>query len=429
MIALIFAVFFGTLALGIPIGVAVALSGILCIQFVPGLPINHEYVYRCMITALDSNSLLAVPMFVFSGNLMARGGISQKLFDVFAYFVGDKTGGLPMAAIITCLFYGAISGSGPATVAAVGAMTFPILTSLGYDLSYVAGMVAVAGGLGVIIPPSLPFIMYGNASSESVGSLFIAGIVPGCLIGLLMCAYTYVYFKRHGGEDKEKLRANTQALRQRGLFNVLKDGFWALLTPVIILGGIYGGVVTPTEAATISVVYALIVSLFIYRTISIKDIIPITRATFRSNTPVLLIVAGAACFGKVLTMMQVPQLVANMLLSTFKSPILLLLVINLFLLVVGMVMETLAAILILTPIFLPVVTAIGMNPIHFGVMMVVNLAIGFVTPPVGVNLYQASNLTGVPVMTVSKHAIRYIIMFLVALLLITFIPQISLCLL
>ena len=428
MVVAIFAVFFGILLIGVPIGVAIASSAVSCVLMNPDLPISIEYIYRNMITALDSTSLLAVPLFILSGNLMARGGISEKLFDFFAYFVGNKTAGLPIAAIVTCLFYGAISGSGPATVAAVGAMTIPILTKLGYEKEFVVGMVATAGGLGVIIPPSLPFIMYGVSSTYSVGDLFIAGIVPGCLIALIMSAYTWFRCKTKG-EDKALLEANAKALHERGLLRVFLDGFWALLTPVIILGGIYSGIVTPTEAATISVVYALIVSLFIYKTMSFQDLLPITSSTILSCAPVMLIVAAATCFGRILTMINVPQMIASGLLDSFTSKVALLLAINVFLLFVGMVMETLAAILILTPIFLPVVTAIGMDPIHFGVMMVVNLAIGFVTPPVGVNLYTASNMTGVPVMRVARHAIPYICMFLIALLLITFVEPISLCLL
>ena len=425
MIGVIVVVFFGTLLVGIPIGVAVGATAISCVLLNPGMPVSTEYIFRSMVTALDSTTLLAVPLFILSGNLMAKGGISEKLFDFFAYFVGDKTGGLPIAAIVTCLFYGAISGSGPATVAAVGAMTIPILTRLGYDKRFVVGMVATAGGLGVIIPPSLPFIMYGVSSGESVSDLFLAGVIPGCLIALIMSLYTWIYCKKHG-EDKAKLKANAQQLREKGLWKVFKEGFWALLTPVIILGGIYSGIVTPTEAATISVVYALIISLFVYKTMTFQTLVPITTASIRSCAPIQLIVAAAVCFGRILTMLQVPQTIANALTSTITSEIVLLLVINLFLLVVGMMMETLAAILILTPIFLPVITAIGMDPIHFGVMMVVNLAIGFITPPVGVNLYVASSLSETPVLSVARHALPYIAMFLLALLLITFIPSLSL---
>ena len=424
----IFLIFFGTLLIGIPIGIAVAFSAIMCVVLNPTLPFSIEYIFRSMVTALDSTTLLAVPLFILSGNLMAEGKISEKLFNFFSYFIGNKRAGLPIAAIVTCLFYGAISGSGPATVAAVGAMTIPMLTRLGYDKNFVVGMVATAGGLGVIIPPSLPFIMYGLTSQESVGDLFISGIIPGILIALIMSIYTWVYCKRKG-EDREKLQANFDDLKSRGLWNIFKDSFWALLTPVIILGGIYTGVVTPTEAAVLSVVYALIISLGVYKTMSFKDLVPVTTATIRGCAPTMLVVAGATAFGRVLTMMQVPQTIATILTETFTSEIALLLAINLFLLFVGMIMETMAAICICTPIFLPVVTAIGMDPIQFGVIMVVNLAIGFVTPPVGINLYVASNMTNVPILRVARHAVPYIVMFLLALLLITFIPSLSLVLL
>ena len=424
----IFLIFFGTLLIGIPIGIAVAFSAIMCVVLNPTLPFSIEYIFRSMVTALDSTTLLAVPLFILSGNLMAEGKISEKLFNFFAYFIGNKRAGLPIAAIVTCLFYGAISGSGPATVAAVGAMTIPMLTRLGYDKNFVVGMVATAGGLGVIIPPSLPFIMYGLTSQESVGDLFIAGIIPGILIALIMSIYTWGYCKRKG-EDREKLQANFDDLKSRGLWNIFKDSFWALLTPVIILGGIYTGVVTPTEAAVLSVVYALIISLGVYKTMSFKDLVPVTTDTIRGCAPTMLVVAGATAFGRVLTMMQVPQTIATILTETFTSEIALLLAINLFLLFVGMIMETMAAICICTPIFLPVVTAIGMDPIQFGVIMVVNLAIGFVTPPVGINLYVASNMTNVPILRVARHAVPYIVMFLLALLLITFIPSLSLVLL
>jgi C4-dicarboxylate transporter DctM subunit len=358
---------------------------------------------------------------------MAQGGISKKLFDFFSYFIGNKTAGLPIATIITCLFYGAISGSGPATVAAVGAMTIPMLIGLGYDKKFVVAMVATSGGLGVIIPPSIPFIIYGLSSGESVGALFIAGILPGLLIGFCLMVYAY-YYCRKNGEDKAKLNENYTQLRKMGFAGILKESFWALLTPVIILGGIYSGVVTPTEAANISVIYALIISLFIYKSLKFKDLKGIMKDTITTAAPVLLVVSAATVFGRVLTLMQAPQQIATALMATFSSKVAILLMINVFLLFVGMVMETLAAILILTPIFLPIVTALGVDPIHFGVIMVVNLAIGFVTPPVGMNLYVASSLTNIPVMEIAKKAIPFIAAFILALLLITFVPEISLLL-
>lgn len=427
MVGSVFSVFVITLVVGVPIGIAVALTAISASVINPALPADAIYVFRNMVTAIDSYSLLAVPLFILSGNLMAQGGISKKLFNFFAYFIGNKTAGLPIATIATCLFYGAISGSGPATVAAVGAMTIPLLVQLGYDKKFVVAMVATAGGLGVIIPPSIPFIIYGLSSGESVGALFIAGVLPGLLIGFCLMVYAFYYCKRHG-EDKEKLNKNFKDLRDMGFFGMLKDSFWALLTPVIILGGIYSGVVTPTEAANISVIYALIISLFVYKSLKVKDLKSIMKSTITTAAPVLLVVSTATVFGRVLTLMQAPQVIATSIMATFTSKIAILLVINVFLLFVGMVMETLAAILILTPIFLPIITALGMNPIHFGVIMVVNLAIGFVTPPVGMNLYVASSMTGVSVMDIGKKAIPFIVAFIIALMLITFIPEISLAL-
>lgn len=303
-------------------------------------------------------------------------------------------------------------------------MTIPILTTLGYDLTFSTAIVAVAGGLGVIIPPSIPFIMYGMASGASVSDLFLAGIVPGLMIGLLLMVYA-VYHCKWYGEDKEKIHAEVKVLHDKGLLRVLKESFFALLSPVIILGCIYSGVASPTEAAVISVFYALIISLFVYRSIRIRDIWSILVEAIRTFTPILFILAASTAFSRVLTLMQVPQTVSEFILNNFHSPVAILLIINVFLLIVGMVMDTTPAILILTPILLPIIQAIGMDPIQFGVIMVVNLAIGFVTPPIGVNLFVASSLTEVPVMQIAKKAMPMIGFFLVALLLITFIPAIS----
>lgn len=413
------------LIIAVPIGISLGLTSVVIDFLSPELTTNIEFIVRNMVSALDSYPLLAVPLFILSGIIMAKGGISKRLFDFFTYFIGNLTAGLPMAAIATSLFYGAISGSGPATTAAVGAMTIPILTDLGYDRKFSTAMVAVSGGLGIVIPPSIPFIIYGLSSSESVGALFIAGIIPGVLIGLSLMLYAFIYCKIHG-EDKEKLNTNFMQIKNKGMLLVFRDSFFALLAPVIILGGIYSGIVTPTEAAVVSVVYALLVSLLIYRSIDLKGIPNLLLDAIRTAAPPLIVVATATVFGRILTMMQVPQMIAASLTSLTSNKIIILLIINLFLLLVGMVMETLAAILILTPIFLPIVTTIGVSPIHFGVIMVANLAIGFVTPPIGMNLYVASGMTGIPIIDLSRKAAPFIIAFFIILLLITFIPKISL---
>lgn len=425
--ALLFISFIVLLIIAIPVSISLGITSVLPSILDPSFTVGAKYLIRAMFGGLDSFPLLAVPMFVLSGILMAKGGISKRLFDVFAYFLGRLPAGMPCAVIVTCLFYGAISGSGPATVAAVGSMTIPILVSLGYDKVFAASIVAVAGGLGVIIPPSIPFIMYGMASGSSVSDLFLAGIIPGLLIAALLIGYAFFYCKKHG-EDREKINEQVDALHEKGLLRVLKESFFALLSPVIILGCIYTGVASPTEAAVISVFYALLISICVYKTIQIKQIGSILVETLRTYAPILFILAASTAFSRVLTLLHVPQMVSEAILNNFHSPIAILLVINAFLLVVGMVMDTTPAILILTPILLPIVTAIGMDPIQFGVILVVNLAIGFVTPPIGVNLFVASSLTKIELMKISKKAMPMIGLFLIALLLITFIPGISLCL-
>ncbi|MCI5494493.1 MAG: TRAP transporter large permease [Lachnospiraceae bacterium] len=424
----IFILFVICLLIAVPVSISLGVVATLPGAFDGSFTASASYVIRSMLGGIDSFPLLAVPMFVLAGILMAHGGISKKLFDVFSYFLGKRTAGIPCAVIITCLFYGAISGSAPATVAAVGSMTIPLLTELGYKKDFSTAIVAVAGGLGVIIPPSIPFIMYAMASGESVSDLFLAGIIPGVMIALMLMFYAYYHCRRYG-EDKERINAKIDALHEKGFFKVLKESLWALISPVIVLGCIYSGVASPTEAAVISVFYALFVSLVIYKTIRIRDIWGILVEAMRTYAPILFILAASTAFSRVLTLMQVPQLVSSWILDHFTNQIILLLVINLFLLLVGMVMDTTPAILILSPILLPIVMQIGMNPVHFGVMLIVNLAVGFVTPPIGVNLFVASSLTGEPVMKIAKKAMPMIGYFLFALLLITFIPAISLVLL
>lgn len=426
-VGLLFILFVVFLIIAIPVGITLGITAVLPHIFDPSFTVGAKYLIRAMFGGLDSFPLLAVPMFVLSGIIMAKGGISRKIFDIFAYFFGRFTAGMPCAVIVTCLFYGAISGSAPATVAAVGSMTIPILIGLGYDKTFSTSVVAVAGGLGVIIPPSIPFIMYGMASGASVSDLFLAGIIPGLVIAGLLMGYA-VYYCRKNGEDKVRIQAEIGKLHEMGFGKVFRESFWAILSPVIVLGCIYSGVTSPTEAAVISVFYALIVSLFIYREIKFSDLWGILVEAIKTFTPILFILAASTAFSRVLTLMQVPQTVSSFILGNFSSKVVILLVINIFLLIVGMVMDTTPAILILTPILLPIAQGIGMDPIQFGVIMVVNLAIGFVTPPIGVNLFVASALTDVPVMEIAKKALPMIGLFMIALLLFTFVPAFSLAL-
>lgn len=425
MAAIVFIVFAICLILCFPIVSSLALSSIWpALMGVRAAP-KVTALIRSTFGGADTIAILAVPLFILAGMLMARGGISKKLFDVFAYFLGKRTAGMPCAAIATCLFYGAISGSGPATSAAVGAMTIPVLTELGYDKDFSACMIATAGSLGVIIPPSIPFVLFGLATGASVGSLFIAGIIPGILIGLCLMLYAYVYCKRNG-EDKEKVRANYEKIQERGFIKLFADSFWALVSPIIILGGIYSGLTTPTEAACISVFYSLFVSLFIYRTIKIKDIWGIIISSVKGYAPLCFILAVATAFSRVLTLLRAPQDISAFMAVHISSPELFLFAIVILFFLLGMVMDTGPAIVIMAPIFMPTLQLMHISLIHFGVILVVCLAIGLVTPPFGLNLFVTAPMVGTPVMTLGKKTIPFIGVFMIAVFLITYIPALSL---
>lgn len=428
MTALIMVIFVILLMIAVPIGIAVGITAMLPSLLTESFTVSGVYITRSMLGGINQTTLLAIPLFVLSGIIMARGGVSKKIFDVFSYFIGNLTAGIPCAVIATCLFFGAISGSAPATVAAVGSMTIPVMLEMGYDKKFTVALVAVSGGLGVIIPPSIPFILYAQAAGASVSDLFLAGVIPGLTVGAILMGYSIFYCKRHG-EDKESIHRIVDELHKQSFGKVFFNSIWALLTPVIILGCIYSGITSPTEAAAISVAYSLIISLFVYRTLKFNELWAIFVEATRTYTPILFILAASVAFSRILTLLQIPQTVSVWITTSFTSKVAVLLIVNVILLIVGMIMDTTPAIMILTPILLPAVQAFGVNPIQFGIIMVVNLAIGFVTPPIGVNLFVASSLSKVPVVDIAQKAMPMIIMFLIALLLFTFIPWFSLVLL
>ncbi len=428
MLGLVFGAFLVAMVLGLPMAVAMGLATFIPQAVNSSFPGNMNYIVQGLIGGLNTTPILAIPLFMLSGALMTRGGISKKLFDIFAYIAGKKTAGVPCAVVVTCLFYGAISGSGPATAAAVGAMCIPILVELGYDKVFSAAIVATAGGLGVIIPPSIPFIMYALFTQESVGDMFTAGIIPGCLIAATIMFYCWFYCKRHG-EDKAKIAENYARLKKRGFIRVFIDGFWAVLTPVIILGGIYGGFVTPTEAACVSVFYALIVCIFIYRTISIKDVPQLLKDAIASYAPICVLIGLATGFSRILVLLRAADVIQAVLTSVIHNGTMLLIFLNILLLILGMFMDVGAAVVILAPILLPIAKGFGIDGIHLGIVMVTNLAVGFVTPPFGMNLFVAAPLGDTNVATLGKKALPFIGCFIIALLMITFIPPISLFLL
>lgn len=420
----IFLVFLVGLAFAVPITMSMVL-GAMTPLVLGGTGSSIQQLIANSFSGSDTTPILAVPLFILGGVLMAEGGISRRLFNFFAYFVGNLPGGLPCAVILTCLFYGAISGSGPATTAAVGSMTIPFLVDMGYDKTWSAGMVATAGGLGVIIPPSIPFVLYSLATGVSTGALFLGGILPGILIGLGMMVYAVFYCVKKG-EDKEKINAKMKELRGNGFFKLLKESFWALLSPVIVLGGIYSGLVTPTEAACISVFYSLFVSLVIYKSFTVKEVIPFLAKAVKTYAPLCFVLAFAVAFGRVLALAKAPALIEGFILTNFTSSFTVLTGIVVIFLILGMVMDTGPAIVILSPILLPAVQALGVDPVHFGVIMVCCLSIGLATPPFGLDLFVAGTLSDTPPMNVAKKAIPFILAFGVALFAITYVPWLSL---
>ncbi len=416
-----------TLLIGLPLAWVLIVSAMVPGLMNPTFIGNVQFVMRGIIGGADSSSILAAPLFILSGVIMAKGGISKKIFDVFAYFLCRVPGGMPCAVIVTCLFYGALSGSGTATCAAVGAMTIPILLELGYDTKFSGALVATAAGLGVIIPPSVPFIMYGTATGVSIGKLFIAGIIPGIVIAACLMAYAVVFCVRKG-EDRAQIMKSTENIRKNGFWPLFKDGIWALLTPVILLGGIYSGIVTTTEVACISVIYALIVSIFVYKTVKPTEVLKILVESCKTLAPLGLILAVATAFGRVLTLLQVPNMLSQFITSHFSSKVAVLLIMNLILLLIGMIMDTGPALMILGPMLMPLTSSLGVDPVHLGIIMTVNMAIGFVTPPFGVTLFVAAPIVKETPMALGKRALPFICVFLIALLLITFIPGISMAL-
>lgn len=424
---LMLAVFLVCIFLTVPIGVSMVLGAAAPVA-VMGQGGSMEQIINNTFSGANSTPILAIPLFILAGILMAEGGISGRLFNFFAYFVGRFRGGLPCAAIITCLFYGAISGSGPATTAAVGSMVIPFLTGLGYDKKWCAGLVSVAGGLGVVIPPSIPFVLYALATGVSTGELFIGGVIPGVLIAVFLMVYAVAYCSRRG-EDRGRIDAKLEELYKKGFGVLLRESFWALLCPVIVLGGIYSGRFTPTEAATVSVLYALVVSLFIYRSVSLRDIPRLLVSAVRTYAPLAFVLAFATAFGRVLSLIRATKAVESFILGGFGSGAAVLSALVLLFLLLGMVMDTGPAIVILAPVFLPAVRALGVGEVHFGVVLVCCLSIGLATPPFGLDLFVAAKLSDEQPMAVAKSALGFVAAFLAALLLITYIPGLSTALL
>jgi C4-dicarboxylate transporter DctM subunit len=420
IIPILFGSFLALVIFSVPIGISLGMASVFSILMIR--PISLESFAQAMMGGLDSFPLMAVPLFTLAGDIMGRGGISKRLIGVAEIFFGGMTGGLGVVAIVGCLFFAAISGTGSATVAAIGCIMLPSMVSKKYDLNFSGALIATSGTVGVIIPPSIPMVVYAIAAGVSVTGMFSAGIMPGILVGVVLSIYTIIIARRRGYKSIQV----TLSLKQKS--RIIIDAIPALLVPVIVLGGIYGGVFTPTEAAGIAVLYGTLVSLFVYKEVNIKEFPKIAFNSMYICSTVLIIIGTSSGFGRILTIMQVPAAIADAILAITTNRVLILILINALLLLVGTFMETNASIIILVPILLPVVTRLGVNPVHFGIIMVLNLAIGFITPPLGANLFMACQISGIKFDDIIKAIVPWILVMIVVLALVVFIPDISLLL-
>ena len=403
-------------ALTVSVAVSIGLASILGIQVSNA---NMLISVKEMFASINKFPLAAIPFFILAGNLMETGGISRRLVEFAKSIVGGVQGGLPMTCVLTCMIFAAVSGSSVATTFAIGAILIPALIKHGYPTSYAAALQATSAELGVIIPPSIPMILYGVSAEVSIGELFIAGFGPGILISLALMAFVWVYckIKGWGKNDGDGRMPLGRATLQAG---------WALLMPVIILGGIYGGVFTPTEASAVAVFYALIVGVVIYREIKVKDLYAILRKSAISSAVIMFIIANAGLFAFLITRAGVPDAIGRWLEAVLQSPTMFLLGVNAALFIIGMFIETSAAIIVLAPILAPVAMHFGVDPVHFGLIMVVNLALGMITPPFGVNLFAACTVAKISLDRIVGHLLPFVGVILVCLLVITYVPSLSL---
>ncbi|SFU10397.1 TRAP transporter large permease [Sedimentitalea nanhaiensis] len=434
IVTILFGSFLGLLVLGAPITVALGVSSLISFLYLGDNPIKFVQI---AFTSVGSFPLMALPAFILAGALMEAAGISKRLINVAESMAGPFTGGLSAATVMGCLFFGAISGSGPATTAAVGMLMIPAMIKRGYDRGYASAVTASAGGLGIVIPPSIPMVIFGIAAlgmmapaeavekygtfqTVSISKLFIAGFIPAFVIAGSLLIMNWIMCKRHG------YTGNSDGWSARNILCELYRGFWSLMAPVVILGGIYSGFFTPTEAAIVAIFYTLFVGIFIYRELNFETMNRALETTTWLSGRVLLILFTATVFGRLLVENQIPAIIADGMLSLTDSIYVIWALIIFFLLFVGMFMETLAAILILVPVMLPVAYNMGIDPVHFGVVMICTLGIGFQTPPLGENLFIASGISNISIENISVRALPFAAINTTAIFIIAFFPELSL---
>jgi C4-dicarboxylate transporter DctM subunit len=415
--SLIFIALIVFLLIGIPIAISLGLTSLGFMYLATDE--SPAVVAQKLFDTMEHTTLLAIPFFILSSHFLTTGGVSKRLIEFAKALVGWMHGGLAMAGVVSCMLFAAISGSSPATVVAIGSIMIPGMIAAGYDKHYTVGVIATSGSLGILIPPSIPMIVYADAVEESVGKLFIAGIIPGLVMSTFLLVTTYVVARRMKMPREEWLGFGH-------LFKSFVRAFWGLLLIFIVVGGIYGGIFTPTEAAATAAVYSAFIALVVHRDMGIKDVPQVMLDAAKMTAVLMFIIACAMIFAHVLTEARIPQSLAETVLEQDPSPVSFLLLVNVILWFAGDFMEPSAILLIMAPLFHPIAVNLGIDPIHLGIIMTTNMEVGMITPPVGLNLYVAAGLTGMSLTEVTKAAIPWMMVLIVALLVITYIPWLSL---
>ncbi len=412
----LFVLLFLFMFMGMPIAISLGLASVLSI-----LMFSQDSMASMSLkvfNTMEQYTLLAIPFFILSGTFLTTGGVARRLVNVGVALVGHVRGGLAMAGVIACMFFAAVSGSSPATVVAIGSIVIGGMIRTGYTKNFAAGVICNAGTLGILIPPSIPMVVYCAATEQSVGRIFMAGFLPGLVLGLMLMAAVYV-----AARIIDLPYAQRSTLKQ--VWDAAREAIWGMLLIVIILGGIYGGVFTPTEAAAVAAVYAFVVAVFVYKDLKLADVPKVLLDAGKVTIMLMFIITNAFLFAHVLTTEQIPQAITQLIVSANMPPWLFLVVVNIILLIAGNFMEPSAIILIMAPIFFPIALKLGIDPIHLGIIMVVNMEIGMITPPVGLNLFVTSGITGMSLWEVVKAAFPWLIVLLVFLVIVTYVPIIS----